>query len=198
MGNDVQREIEELLPFYLNGSLSGDEHARVEAALAGDKGLRQQLEFLRAVSGAVRSDDPAAAAPGDLGLARLRRDIGQATGGRQPGRSVLRSVAALAAAFILGVGVMALWPSLGRGPEDAIYEQAGGPVAKGALIVAFRPGATAEQISTLLLSVDGAIVDGPSAIGLYRVDLPDGADAGTVADRLLAASEIIESAQKAE
>jgi hypothetical protein len=193
MGNDVQREIEELLPFYLNGSLSGDEHARVEAALKADEGLRQQLEFLSAISGAVRSDDPASAAPGDLGLARLRRDIG-----RQPGRSALRSVAALAAAFILGIGVMALWPSLDRGPEDAIYEQAGGPVAKGALIVAFRPGATAEQISTLLLSVDGAIVDGPSAIGLYRVDLPEGADAGTVVGRLLAAGEIVESAQKAE
>ena len=194
MGNDVQREIEELLPFYLNGSLSGGEHARIEAALKADEGLRQQLEFLSAISGAVRSDDPASAAPGDLGLARLRRDIGR----QQPGRSALRSVSALAAAFILGVGVMALWPSLDRGPEDAIYEQAGGPVAKGALIVAFRPGATAEQISTLLLSVDGVIVDGPSAIGLYRVDLPEGADAGTVVGRLLAAGEIVESAQKAE
>ena len=193
MGNDVQREIEELLPFYLNGSLTGDEHSRVEAALAGNEGLRQQLEFLRAISGAVRSDDPAFAAPGDLGLARLRREIG-----RQPGRSTLRSVAALAAAFVLGVGVMALWPSLDRAPEDATYEQAGGPVAKGALIVAFRPGATAEQISTLLLSVDGVIVDGPSAIGLYRVDLPEGADAGSVVRRLLAAGEIVESAQKAE
>jgi hypothetical protein len=193
MGNDVQREIEELLPFYLNGSLSGGEHARIEAALKADEGLRQQLEFLSAISGAVQSDGPASAAPGDLGLARLRREIG-----RQPGRSTLRSVAALAAAFVLGVGVMALWPSLDRAPEDATYEQAGGPVAKGALIVAFRPGATAEQISTLLLSVDGAIVDGPSAIGLYRVDLPEGADAGTVADRLLAAGEIVESAQKAE
>jgi hypothetical protein len=194
MGNDVQREIEELLPFYLNGSLSGDEHARVEAALKADEGLRQQLEFLSAISGAVQSDGPASAAPGDLGLARLRREIGR----QQPRRSALRSVSALAAAFILGVGVMALWPSLDRGPEDAIYEQAGGPVAKGALIVAFRPGATAEQISTLLLSVDGVIVDGPSAIGLYRVDLPEGADAGTVAGRLLAAGEIVESAQKAE
>ena len=194
MGNDVQREIEELLPFYLNGSLSGDEHARVEAALKADEGLRQQLEFLSAISGAVQSDGPASAAPGDLGLARLRRDIGR----QQPRRSALRSVSALAAAFILGVGVMALWPSLDRGPEDAIYEQAGGPVAKGALIVAFRPGATAEQISTLLLSVDGVIVDGPSAIGLYRVDLPEGADAGTVVGRLLAAGEIVESAQKAE
>ena len=194
MGNDVQREIEELLPFYLNGSLSRNEHARIEAALKADEGLRQQLEFLSAISGAVQSDGPASAAPGDLGLARLRRDIGR----QQPRRSALRSVAALAAAFILGVGVMALWPSLDRGPEDAIYEQAGGPVAKGALIVAFRPGATAEQISTLLLSVDGVIVDGPSAIGLYRVDLPEGADAGTVVGRLLAAGEIVESAQKAE
>ena len=194
MGNDVQREIEELLPFYLNGSLSGDEHARVEAALKADEGLRQQLEFLSAISGAVQSDGPASAAPGDLGLARLRRDIGR----QPPGRSALRSVAALAAAFILGVGVMALWPSFDRAPEDATYEQASGPVAKGALIVAFRPGATAEQISTLLLSVDGVIVDGPSAIGLYRVDLPEGADAGTVVGRLLAAGEIVESAQKAE
>ena len=193
MGNDVQREIEELLPFYLNGSLSGDEHARVEAALAGDERLRRQLEFLRAIAGAVRSDDPVFAAPGVLGLARLRRDIGQ-----QPGRPTLRSVAALVATFILGVGVTALWPSLDRAPEDAIYEQASGPVAKGALIVAFRPDATAEQISTLLLSIDGMIVDGPSAIGLYRVDLPEGADTGTVVGRLLSASEIVESAQKAE
>lgn len=198
MGNDVQREIEELLPFYLNGSLTGDEHSRVEAALEADDGLQQQLEFLRAVSGAVLSDDPVTATPGDLGLARLRRDIGQETGGQRPGRPILRSVTALAAAFVLGVGVMAIWPSLDRGQMEATYEQAGGPVAKGALIVAFRPDATAEQISDLLLSVDGVIVDGPSAIGLYRVGLPDGINAGTVAERLMTADDIVESAQKAE
>ena len=47
--DENRRRIEELLPFYLNGTLNDDERAEVEAALAEDKTLRWELEFLEGV-----------------------------------------------------------------------------------------------------------------------------------------------------
>ncbi|MCG6883765.1 MAG: zf-HC2 domain-containing protein, partial [Silicimonas sp.] len=38
--DDNRRRIEELLPFYLNGTLDDAERAEVEAALATDESLR--------------------------------------------------------------------------------------------------------------------------------------------------------------
>ena len=44
---------EELLPAYLDGTLSAEESARVEAALAESAGLRESLEQYRALEDAL-------------------------------------------------------------------------------------------------------------------------------------------------
>ncbi len=44
---------------------------------------------------------------------------------------------------------------------------------------------------------EATIADGPSAIGLYRIDLTEGADAKVVAAAFIAARDIVESAEKA-
>jgi len=191
MGDVVNKEMSELLPFHLNGTLGTDERQSVEGALAVDAGLRAELEFLRQVRTAVRADD-LGQSPGAFGLARLKRELSP-----QMRPSWAARGAALAAAFALGAMLSVF--ATGRLPEAPEgYSQAGAPVAGGQIVVAFRQDATSERISDLLLSQGVTITDGPSAIGLYRIAVADGTDAAAVAAALAAATDIVESAEVAE
>lgn len=193
MGDMVQDEISVLLPFYLNGTLSAPDAARVKLALADSADLQAELEILRRVRSAVR-EDIAGNSPGEIGLARLKREIAA-----EP-RSAARkpSYAALAAAFAMGAVISALIATAALRAPDETYRQAGGGAAPMSLVVAFRAGATVEQISDLLLANDAVIIDGPSAIGLYRLSVPEGTDLDATVAGLMAASDIVESAERAE
>ncbi len=139
MGDGVPKEISELLPFYLNGTLDDGEWKSVDHALATDAGLRAELAVLRQVRTAVQTDD-VGRSPGDLGLARLQRDLA-----REAKPSWKARIASVAAAFVLGAGLSALvTPRFVQDPAD--YIQAGAPVTGKQLVVAFRPEATAQQI----------------------------------------------------
>lgn len=188
MGDRVRNEISELLPFYLNGTLGAEDKARVEHALAADAGLQAELQFLAQIRTSLR-EDPPGFSPGELGLARLGRDIDRDTPARRP------SLAALAAAFALGAilsGVIAV--AAMRGPEEP-YRQAGAAPAGVSLLVAFRAEATAREISDLLVAGNYVIVDGPSALGLFSVAPPDGVDPAVAVAGLAAAGAIVESAE---
>jgi hypothetical protein len=188
MGDGVQKEMSELLPFHLNGTLDLDEQQAIERALASDAGLRTELEFLRHVQAAVQADD-LGQSPGELGFARLKRELSPATRSSWLARA--------AAAFALGAVVSAFATSRFLQSSEG-YSQAGAPVAGGQIVVAFRQDATVERISELLLSQDAAIADGPSAIGLYRIAISDGADTKAVLAALAAATDIVESAEAAQ
>lgn len=192
MGDMVQNDISALLPFYLNGTLGAADAVRVKLALQDDAGLQAELEMLRHMRAAVRGDI-AGNSPGEIGLARLRREIADA-----PPVVQSRRYAPLAAAFVMGAVVSALIAAAAlRAPEET-YRQAGAGVAPMSLVVAFRADARSEQISDLLLAQDAVIIDGPSAIGLYRLSVPEGADLDATVAGLVAATDIVESAEKAE
>ena len=69
--------------------------------------------------------------------------------------------------------------------------------APGALVVGFAPDATEERIRSLLVGQDLEIVAGPSALGLYRLDVRDGGDLTAVTAALRAATAIVESVENA-
>ena len=64
----------------------------------------------------------------------------------------------------------ALLTTGGTGEED--YVTVSGTLEADVQIV-FAPTTTEAQIRELLLSVEGVIVDGPSALGIYHIDLAD-------------------------
>ncbi|MGL4280637.1 MAG: hypothetical protein ACRCS0_09735 [Albidovulum sp.] len=184
----MRNEISELLPFYLNGSLSVEETAKVEQALAADAGLAEELLLLDRIRMSVQEDIPGNS-PGEFGLARLGRDLAQTA---PPGRP---SLASLAAAFALGAilsGLTAVQAM--RAPEDS-YRQAGAGPADESLLVAFRAEATAGEISEFLVAGNFVIVDGPSALGLFHVAPPEGVDPAAAVAELAAAGAIVESAE---
>ena len=89
----------ELLPFYVNGTLSAAERAEVEALLAEDDDLRGQLALLKQVR-AVMKDQETPCSTGELGLARLMGATRPAAHRLVP-IAVAASVAGLALAAVL-------------------------------------------------------------------------------------------------
>lgn len=181
--DDDRKEIEALLPFLANGTLEGEDLARVEAALAADPALRAELEALRAIRDTMRAEPPLQS-PGELGLARLMRDIDRREDHVLPEPAPLPDnvvpisrlrIWQIAAAVVLALGVaQALF--FGPGPETgAEFELAGGEPAELAAApevdfrVIFAPDATEAEMRALLLETGAEIVAGPSALGFYDI-----------------------------
>ncbi|MEL6532301.1 MAG: hypothetical protein AAFN09_00200 [Pseudomonadota bacterium] len=190
-------EIEGLLPFLANDTLAGEERAAVEQAVAADPGLSTELEALRLMRRAMQAET-LEASPGELGLARLMRDVEAAPQLQEPApmaatapsandnvvplRRLRLWQAAAAAVAVLGIGqaVLTSAPDAVTGDLAAIEtgEEAGGMrLASGgdaaAQMAVFRAGFAAEtteaELRALLLAADLQIVAGPSALGFYEL-----------------------------
>ena len=192
-----QEEIEALLVFHANGTLSAEDRAKVESAIARDPALADDLSLMQALR-AEMQEEPLPSA-GELAHQRLMAAVASTpqeqgssleqaapvSGRRWP---VAQLVAVLALVALVGQSFFT-W----RGAEAPGYELASSGV-RGDLLVAFRPDATEEMIRETLLDLDLQIVSGPSSLGLYLLSTADLAvDAAAVAAR----SEVIESVENA-
>lgn len=192
MVKDAER-IKALLPFFVNGTLEGEEREMVRAALQKDPELERERKALSALRERIKADVPSYS-PGKIGLARLMREIDQEAS--RP-RSTTRR-------YWVGTGVAAALVAMAflvlptDRPGDELYEQASGAYGEGALIVTFRPDARQGAIDSLLVENGLVIVDGPSALGLYRLNADAGVDLQNMIDRLASASELIESVERAQ
>ena len=192
MALENAQRIAELLPFWINGSLSADEAAEVAAAVAANPALADEAAFLRALRDRMQAEPPGYS-PGEIGLARLKRQLAPQTAPRRVSLATAAAVALIAA----GLGFAA--QTLLR-PAPVEYIQASGGTDGPALLVAFQPTAPAQAISQALLAEGLTILDGPSALGLYRLAAPDapGADLAALAERLQARADLFEMVDFAE
>ena len=181
-----------LLPFAVNGSLGPAEAREVEDWLARDPDLQDDANFLTRLRAVMRAE-PLPETGTEFALARLMRDLPpQLTleGGKPLGRWQGWGASALAAgvaALVAGLGTAALMRPAPVA-EAPVYEQASGDASDlPRLTVTFAPEARLSEVAALLQAQDLLIVDGPGALGLYRLELPPGADAATVAEALLQA-----------
>jgi len=178
-------EISALLPFLANDSLQGAERAEVEAAVADDPGLQAELAALKAIRATMQSEQDYS--PGEVGLARLMREVGQAPAERQTGRSRIWQVAAaVLLAVVIGQAVLQ-----DRGTDPDGFELAG---TEAAFSMVVRPETTEAALRQLLLDAGVEIVRGPSALGIYDLALTEGVRLEE-ARAVLRASAIVESLQ---
>lgn len=182
--------IEELLPFFVNGTLDDKERTLVEQALADDEGLRQQVEGLRL----IREKMQAAELPqssGELGLARLMREIDgeaaprAANSTRPPMLRISGWAAGMAAALAL-----AFMAGTANQSENPVYIQASGGDFSAALTVSFQPEISQKLMAEALLAHSLTIIDGPSASGFYRLESLDEGDLDVIAEVLRAQSAV--------
>ena len=175
---------QELLPFYVNGSLQGEEREWMERQLAEHADARAELEACRALQSRIRRSLPEV--PATLGLdkamARIRGD--------RPGRldrfaallglgGGLRPAMALAGLALVAVQAGVIVSLVARpADEDAgagLRTPKASTVHDGPLLkINFAPDAKEAEIRHLLVSVQGRLAGGPGQLGDYYVAVPAG------------------------
>jgi anti-sigma-K factor RskA len=182
-------EIEALLPWHAAGTLSRDDAARVEAALARDHELARRYALVREELAETIRLNEALGAPSPRPLQRLMTqiDVEAADSARRRGqvaigrwleglllrlspRALAWSAVAAAVVILVQAGFLA---ALFVGPQGHSYrtasvEQAAATPGAYAL-VGFVPQASAADVTKLLETYKASIVDGPRAGDLYRI-----------------------------
>jgi anti-sigma factor RsiW len=184
---DTHDRVHELLPWYVNETLSADERAMVERHVASCAACGREFQTLSQIGAAVTALAPDAPDPA-VSLARTFASIDRierreprarvAAWWRAvwtPSVPVARVALAVQLAIILVLGALVLPPPA---RESSFTTLSGSPAASAGarLTVVFVPNATEDAIRQALLDVDGAIVSGPSAAGVYVVRLPGRTD----------------------
>ncbi|WP_284618014.1 anti-sigma factor [Aquabacterium humicola] len=180
---------QELLPFYVNGSLQGEERAWVEQHIAENADARTELEQVRALQQTIEHSLPDV--PATIGLdrvmTRIRADqpglldrlaaLLGLSGGLKPGMAFagLAIIAVQAGVIVSLVGgartatdddITGL-----RAPKATAVND--GPLLK----VNFAPDAKEAEIRHLLVSVQGRLAGGPGQLGDYYIAVPAGREA---------------------
>ncbi len=147
--------VQQLLPWYVNGTLPPGEAARVDAHLADCDECREELAFERklargvamlpvhvedgwqAMTHRLADEQRGNVVSGRFGLLRRRVPMGWAVGG------------SLAASIALAVAVTSLQTGPASGPT---YHALGSPgaAAEGQVVVLFKPDPTEQQMRVIL------------------------------------------------
>lgn len=183
------KDIDEQLNLWANGRLPEAERRALEQKMADDPALAREAEFLKSLRNTVQSEP--ATGPGELGLARLQKAIRAEQEEAPvvlPRRNFWRPVA-IAATVIVAVQAALL---LGPEPWDDgsavdMVPASGEEAPQGPRVqMVFDPAATMADIQTAVLSVNGSIVSGPSALGIIQLGLPEEASIEAAVDTLRA------------
>lgn len=182
-------ELDALMPWFVAGTLSDKDRARIEAALAADPSLQASRAAAEAEFEAVLADNDARAVPGHDAVDRLMARIDRAGSARGPDAAVslverlgrlLQGLApktlALAGAglalfALIEAGILARTFSGAGGPAYQVASGPGSPApGEGAFVlVQFVDTATSGAIAAYLRDIDAEIVAGPAAGGLYHL-----------------------------
>ena len=173
---------DELLPWLANHTLAGAEKREVEAHLATCERCRGELAWLESLQSGV-AEIELAQAPGEFGLIRLLKNIRQRPGFAQRNRWLAPALAASLAIVVLqGVVLVQLWPR-----HEVIVPLGGEMLQANVLQIRFNPRATEAEIRDALQAVGASLIDGPGALGIYRVRLEPG-ESGKVLEPAQAAA----------
>lgn len=183
----MKERFEELLPWYVNGTLPAEDRAFVESYLEQHPEARGELEWFRSLQQRVQENAPAV--PATIGLARAMRLIQ----GDRPtlneriaaffGNLGLRPSYAMAALAIVAVQGGVIVNLLGDVHENADEIRAlravrveEGPMLK----ISFAPDAKESDIRMLVVQLHGELAGGPGQLGDYYLRVPAGSEAAAL------------------
>lgn len=189
-------EIIELLPWYANSTLSEEERKTVESHLADCSECAREVKHLAIMRNAVIETGNKVPAPSANALNRalaqiedyersreqttqkavsrpgiVERISGLWSGWWSPTPLLARAVIAVQLVLVLGFGAALIY----QHNQNTVYTTSSGPAGDKAstrIAVAFSDGASEQDIRQAILAVHGKIIDGPSALGLYTVQVP--------------------------
>ena len=185
--SDEQRALE-LLPWYVNGTLAGEERELVSRQVLASLSCRKELERLRRLHQLIQRDDPEAAATGrafERLMARIdASEVSPPPRARRAGRQFTWTPFALAASLTVSVSALLWWEGAAPPVTPHTYEtltssQPADSMATGLRIV-FAPG-VAESEQLKLLARHGLTIAGPSTDdGVVTLVFADGTNRAAI------------------
>ena len=172
--------VDALLPWYVNGTLRGDELERVKQHVAGCPACRQEVTWLQDVFAACVAAAPLPEAPAvEAAVTPDPRQLGRermwATA-RQSWQSTPRWIRALMAAQL--AGLLILGALLAGDAGDPAYRTLGSPgraaTSGDVIAVVFDPAITEAELRSLVNGIGGRVVDGPTTTSAYLMEVPVG------------------------
>ena len=196
--------VDALLPFYVNGTLRGDEHDRVTQHLGACEHCRREVDWLRDVFAACEAVAPVPDTPlaetgripelaahirssaSTTGTAGWRSGVSARWAATQPWARMLLA-AQLAGLAVLGTMLVS------ETRDEATYRTLGaytrGAPAGDSIAVMFDPAITEGEMRRVLASAGARIVDGPTATAAFVLEVPAGRS-GTALQRLRAEPKV--------
>jgi hypothetical protein len=209
----MKPRFDELLPFYVNGTLSADDRSWVESYLSEHPVARAELQWYESLQTKLREDVPAVSSEVGMerALRRIRTEGPAPAAARRPEalvaspmqrvREWLASImpqAVLRPAFAGALAVVALQAvvivTLIGERDDSTEMRTVKPtvIDKGPYLkVNFKADARETDIRMLLVEVRGSLAAGPGQLGDYYVRVPE-QQLAAITDKM-SASEIVDS-----
>jgi hypothetical protein len=205
----MKPRFDELLPFYVNGSLSAADRAWVDSYLTEHPAARAELQWYESLTSRLREDVPAVSS--EIGMERaMRRIRADRPATARPGTSsslfdrlrgwlgslvpqaVLRPAFAGAMAVVLAQTAVIGLLVVERDDNSELRAMRPSVVEKGPYLkVNFKADARETDIRMLLVEVHGSLAAGPGQLGDYYVRVPE-QQLAAVNDKV-AASGIVEA-----
>ncbi|MBI1789211.1 MAG: zf-HC2 domain-containing protein [Acidobacteria bacterium] len=192
-------EILEMLPWYANASLDEPTRRSVEAHLRECAECARELEEIEKLERSMKEFAAPVPEPSPFLLTRAKAAIEDYERGRWwPAiPSFARAVMAAQLVLIVALAGGVVYLKQPGGGFTTLSGPTGQAGAGPRLTVAFQAGVSEELARQTILELRGTIVGGPSALGLYTIQLPDGAGLGAALARLRENQRVIRFAQKA-
>ena len=174
--------VDVLLPWFVNGTLEGEELALVQRHLGECPRCQQEVEWLRELHAACIAGE---AMPGaSAAFRKLRGQLEESREGRdsiaaaRPSRSRARlwSRWAIAAQLIViaVLGTLLLWSTDGPAPYRTLAARNAAAPATGSLVVIFDPATTEAEMQRILRGAGARVVDGPTQTNAYVLEVSSG------------------------
>ena len=176
----AHRAAEMLLPWFVNGTLKGEELASVEQHLRECARCQREVDWLREMQAAYAGGETAQNAVlsfqklrhhldeprRELGLVPRLREFWRQTQlwARQAVLAELLVILVLGALLVSGTQPASLYQTLGAAQSS--------PHAAGSLVVVFDPRITEAELRRIVRGIGARVVDGPTAANAYVLELP--------------------------
>lgn len=179
----MHKKVTELLPWYVNGSLSDFQRAEVDRHLGECLPCRAALREEQRIHGLVRDqeDVPIGAA---YGLGDLLSRIDEKHASKRPilKRPVYAFSVAIAGVAAVVAFVFFMQP-IAPDPGSASFTTlTDAPLsATNRIDIIFSDEIESVEISTIINAIDGRIIDGPSELGRHTIALPEDSESAVQA-----------------
>ena len=185
--------LNELVLDYARGKAADEAKAAIEARMSSDPKLADEVAYLQGLHRAV-SPVQQDVTPDELGWKRLSNAIAaeQAPVAAND-NSRFWKYAAAALAVVAALQTTFLVQPSTQAPTETYITASADDATSFALQVIFEPSASAEELTRTLKNVDGEIIAGPSALGLYTVAFQSATERDEALTVLEAETDLIES-----